>query len=104
MMRELVSARSIAELTYVELRHMVVGIHPPALDAGLEIALGTLAARSPIPVDVRSELSERPTEAIETIAYFSVAELLTNVAKHSRAESVCRDDRVGWPPAAARGR
>jgi signal transduction histidine kinase len=69
-----------------ELRHMVVGIHPPALDAGLEIALGTLAARSPIPVDVRAELPERPTEAIETIAYFSIAELLTNVTKHSGAQ------------------
>lgn len=69
-----------------ELRHMVVGIHPPALDAGLEAALATLAARSPIPVDVRALLPERPTEAIETIAYFSVAELLTNVTKHSHAE------------------
>ncbi|HEX5407843.1 MAG TPA: sensor domain-containing protein [Pseudonocardiaceae bacterium] len=69
-----------------ELRHMVSGIHPPALDAGLETALGTLAARSPIPVDVRAELPERPTEAIETIAYFSVAELLTNVSKHSGAD------------------
>lgn len=69
-----------------ELRHMVGGIHPPALDAGLETALGTLAARSPIPVDVHAALPDRPTEAIETIAYFSVAELLTNVAKHSGAD------------------
>jgi signal transduction histidine kinase len=69
-----------------ELRHMVGGIHPPALDAGLETALGTLAARSPIPVDVRAELPDRPTDAIETIAYFSVAELLTNVTKHSGAD------------------
>lgn len=69
-----------------ELRQMVVGIHPPALDAGLETALSTLAARSPVPVDVRAELPERPTEAIETIAYFSVAELLTNVTKHSGAD------------------
>ena len=68
-----------------ELRHMVSGIHPPALDAGLATALGTLAARSPIPVDVRGDLRERPTDAIETIAYFSVAELLTNVTKHSGA-------------------
>jgi signal transduction histidine kinase len=69
-----------------ELRHMVGGIHPPALDAGLETALGTLAARSPIPVDVRASLPDRPSDAIETIAYFSVAELLTNVAKHSGAD------------------
>jgi signal transduction histidine kinase len=69
-----------------ELRHMVGGIHPPALDAGLETALGTLAARSPIPIDVRADLPDRPTEAIETIAYFSAAELLTNVTKHSGAD------------------
>jgi signal transduction histidine kinase len=69
-----------------ELRHMVGGIHPPALDAGLETALGTLAARSPIPVNIHAELPERPTDAIETIAYFTVAELLTNVTKHSGAD------------------
>ncbi|HVV23831.1 MAG TPA: sensor domain-containing protein [Pseudonocardiaceae bacterium] len=74
-----------------ELRHMVSGIHPPALDAGLETALGTLAARSPIPVDVHASLPDRPTDAIETIAYFSVAELLTNVAKHSGAERATVD-------------
>ena len=30
----------------------------------------------------------RPTPAIETIAYFCVAELLTNAARHSRAAHV----------------
>ena len=30
----------------------------------------------------------RPTPAIETIAYFCVAELLTNAARHSRAAQV----------------
>jgi signal transduction histidine kinase len=39
-------------------------------------------------VDVQAELPERPTDAIETIAYFSVAELLTNVTKHSGADRV----------------
>jgi anti-sigma regulatory factor (Ser/Thr protein kinase) len=31
------------------------------------------------------DLPERPSAAIETIAYFCAAELLTNVAKHSGA-------------------
>jgi signal transduction histidine kinase len=31
------------------------------------------------------DVPTRPTQAIETIAYFSVAELLANVARHSRA-------------------
>ncbi|HEX3591630.1 MAG TPA: sensor domain-containing protein [Pseudonocardiaceae bacterium] len=82
----LAAALAHAKDGIAELRQMVSGIHPPALDAGLTTALGTLAARSPIPVDVRGDLPERPTEAIETIAYFTVAELLTNVTKHSGAQ------------------
>ncbi|MBW8802281.1 MAG: sensor domain-containing protein [Catenulisporales bacterium] len=66
-----------------ELRDLARGIHPPALDNGLGDALGTLAARSAIPVTVNVSLGERPSRAIETIAYFCAAELLTNAAKHA---------------------
>lgn len=55
------------------------------LDQGLDIALTTLAARSDLPVEVGIDLPERPSAAIETIAYFCAAELLTNVTKHSGA-------------------
>jgi signal transduction histidine kinase len=89
--RLLTAALDHAKDGIAELRHMVGGIHPPALDAGLATALDTLAARSPIPVEVRGDLPERPTEAIETIAYFSVAELLTNVTKHSGADHATVD-------------
>jgi signal transduction histidine kinase len=68
-----------------ELRTLARGIHPPVLDKGLADALATLAARSAVPVELVTEIPERPTDAIETIAYFSAAELLTNVAKHSGA-------------------
>jgi len=51
----------------------------------LEAAIATLAARSPVPVDPHIEIVNRPSAAIETIVYFYVAELLTNVAKHSAA-------------------
>ncbi|MGO9883662.1 MAG: sensor histidine kinase, partial [Solirubrobacteraceae bacterium] len=44
--------------------------------------------RSELPVKLSVELPERPSAAIETIAYFCVAELLTNVAKHSAAQHV----------------
>jgi signal transduction histidine kinase len=71
-----------------ELRDLARGIHPPALDAGLGAALSTLAARSDVPVDLVVDLPERPSPAIETIAYFCAAELLTNVAKHSGARHV----------------
>lgn len=71
-----------------ELRDLARGIHPPALDAGLGAALATLAARSDVPVDLVVDLLERPSPAIETIAYFCAAELLTNVVKHSGARHV----------------
>ena len=38
-----------------------------------------------MPVDLVIDLPERPSAAIETIAYFCAAELLANVAKHSGA-------------------
>ena len=55
------------------------------LDNGLADALATLAHRSAVPVELVTDIPERPSAAIETIAYFSAAELLTNVAKHSGA-------------------
>jgi len=69
-----------------ELRDLARGIHPPALDEGLDAALAGLAARSELAVDLMVALPERPSPAIETIAYFCAAELLTNAAKHSRAQ------------------
>jgi signal transduction histidine kinase len=68
-----------------ELRDLARGILPPVLDQGLGTALTTLAARSDVPVELAVDLPERPSAAIETIAYFCAAELLTNVAKHSSA-------------------
>jgi signal transduction histidine kinase len=54
------SARANAREAIQDLRDVIHDIHPPILDSGLDAA-------------------------IETIAYFCVAELLTNVAKHSSA-------------------
>ncbi|MDR3035796.1 MAG: sensor domain-containing protein [Kitasatospora sp.] len=68
-----------------ELRDLARGIHPPVLDRGLGPALATLAARSAVPVELVVDVPERPSPAIETIAYFCAAELLANVAKHSGA-------------------
>jgi signal transduction histidine kinase len=68
-----------------DLRTMARGIHPPVLDNGLADALTTLVNRSAVPVELVTDIPERPSAAIETIAYFSAAELLTNVAKHSGA-------------------
>lgn len=74
-----------AKDTLVELRDLARGIHPPALDKGLQPALATLAARCSIPVALDVHVPRRPPQAIEAIAYYCTAELLTNVVKHSGA-------------------
>ncbi|HZU57274.1 MAG TPA: sensor domain-containing protein [Actinocrinis sp.] len=82
------TSRQDAKEIIGELRELVRGIHPPALDSGLEPALRTLAARSPIPASVRVELPQRPPASVETMLYFSAAELLTNAGKHSGASTI----------------
>jgi signal transduction histidine kinase len=68
-----------------QLRDLARGVHPPILDQGLDMALSTLAARSPVPVTLSIALPARPSPAIEATAYFCAAELLTNLAKHADA-------------------
>jgi signal transduction histidine kinase len=80
----LAAHRGAKEAT-AELRDLARGIHPPVLDQGLDAALASLAARSDLPVELVIDLPERPSAAIETIAYFCAAELLANAAKHSGA-------------------
>jgi signal transduction histidine kinase len=79
------AAHASAKQAITELRDLARGIHPPVLDHGLGTALATLAAGSGVPVELVVDLPERPSAAIETIAYFCAAELLVNVAKHSGA-------------------
>jgi signal transduction histidine kinase len=82
------AAHRHAKEALVELRDIARGIHPPALDLGLEAALATLVARSAVPATLHADLPERPGRAIETIAYFSAAELLANAARHGYAQRV----------------
>jgi signal transduction histidine kinase len=74
-----------AKEAITDLRDLARGIHPPALDTGLENALATLAARSPVPTEVTVSIDTRPTPAVEAICYYCAAELLANVAQHARA-------------------
>jgi signal transduction histidine kinase len=84
--RELVEeAHRGAKEAITELRDIARGIHPPALDIGLEGALATLASRSAVPTVLTVDLRDRPTPAIEAIAYYCAAELLANVAQHAHA-------------------
>jgi signal transduction histidine kinase len=69
----------------VELRELVQGILPPVLRrGGLQPALESLARRMPLPVEVTAP-DDRLPAAVESTAYFVVAEALTNVVKHAGA-------------------
>jgi signal transduction histidine kinase len=79
-------AHAQAKAALTELRNLVRGVHPPVLtERGLDAALSGLAALCPVPADVRVDVPVRPRATIEAVAYFVVAEALTNIAKHSRA-------------------
>jgi len=79
-------AHAEAKAALTELRDLVRGVHPPVLtDRGLDAALSGLIARCPVPVDLKVEVPVRPKASVEAVAYFVVAESLTNIAKHSRA-------------------
>ena len=87
------AARALIEQAHIgareaitELRNLARGIYPAILtDRGLDPALSSLAARAPVPVEVNVDLPTRPPAAVESIAYFIVAEALSNVAKYARA-------------------
>jgi signal transduction histidine kinase len=79
-------AHTDAKKALADLRNLVRGVHPPVLaDRGLDAAISGLAALSPVPVRVRADVAARPSASVEAIAYFVVAEALTNVAKHAFA-------------------
>ena len=69
-----------------ELRELARGIHPAVLtERGLSAAVGALATRCTVPVEIVDPLEERLPPAVEATAYFTVAEALTNVAKYAEA-------------------
>jgi signal transduction histidine kinase len=78
-----------AQRAVTELRNLARGIHPAVLtDRGLDAALSSLAARSPVPVRLAVSLAERPPASVEATAYFVVAEALTNAARYANASAV----------------
>jgi signal transduction histidine kinase len=79
-----------------ELRDLARGIHPAVLsERGLDPAVRALAARAPVPVDILGGPTGRLPAAVETAAYFVVAEALTNVSKYARAgHATVRVERV----------
>ena len=78
-----------ATAAFDELREIAHGIHSSVLTTGgLRPALRTLARRAPIPVDLHVHVDGRLPEPIETGAYYTVAEALTNTAKYAHASAV----------------
>src|SRR4051794_10403568 len=85
----LAEARRDTHEALEELRSLARGIHPPVLaDRGLEAAIGALADRTPLKVDVSVDVAARPPAPVETAAYFVVAEALANTGKHAHADHV----------------
>jgi signal transduction histidine kinase len=79
-------AKREAQLAIAELRDLARGIVPPLLaDRGLVAAVESLAARYGLGTAVDADTQRMRGPAIESAAYFVVAEALTNTAKHAHA-------------------
>jgi signal transduction histidine kinase len=82
----IVGAHEESKAALKEIRDLVRGIHPVILeDRGLDAALSAVVARAPLPVELEVKVAERPPAAVESAAYFVVAEGLTNIARHAEA-------------------
>jgi signal transduction histidine kinase len=85
-------ARREIGASLVELRKLARGLHPAVVSGhGLEVALEQLAARAPVPVQLRVEIEGRLAEPLELAAYYVVAEALANIAKHAEAKTASID-------------
>ena len=82
-------AHDDAKSALVELRNVVRGIAPTILaDRGLDAALSSVVQRtenSGVPTTLHIDLPHRLPDEVESVAYFVVAEALTNIAKHAQA-------------------
>ena len=96
-------AHDDAKSALVELRNVVRGIAPTILaDRGLDAALSSVAQRietSGVPTTLNIDLPQRLPDEVESVAYFVVAEALTNVAKHARATQAIVTVRYDQPSA-----
>ena len=93
----LTKAQSAAADALAEVRRIIRGIYPPVLaEEGLVPALGALVDRAPIPTRLHVDRPAPTPAAVDAALYFSIAEALTNVAKHSGA-SEC-DVELRWEP------
>jgi signal transduction histidine kinase len=85
---QLDQARKEIAQSLQELRDVAHGLHPAVVSGhGLEVALESLAARAPVPVQLSVDLEGRVAEQVEIAAYYVVSESLANIGKHAQASS-----------------
>jgi signal transduction histidine kinase len=71
-----------------ELRVIGRGLHPAVLeDRGLDAALSSVVASSPIPISVEVHLDAPLPDDAAATAYYVVSESITNVLKHANARA-----------------
>jgi signal transduction histidine kinase len=107
--RLLVTAREELAASLQELRDLASGLHPAELRmTGLSVALGSVAARAPVPVELSVTTRGRLPEPVDVAVYYVVSEALTNVAKYAGATRAAvsvsdEHDHVGADPASGSG-
>jgi signal transduction histidine kinase len=87
VVRDLIQeAQREAHLAIAELRDLARGIVPPLLaDRGLIAAVESLAGRYGLGTTIEANTGRSLAPAVESAAYFVVAEALTNTVKHAGA-------------------
>jgi signal transduction histidine kinase len=94
-------AQDDAKSALAELRNVVRGMAPTILaDRGLDAALSSVVQRtetSGVPTALNVYLPHRLPDEVESVAYFVVAEALTNVAKHAHATQAVVTVRLDEP-------
>jgi signal transduction histidine kinase len=87
-------AQGVAEARQ-ELRDLAAGRLPALVaERGLAAAIGTLAATTPLAVEVRLSTPASLPNAVAGVAWFVVAEAVANVIKHAHASTLRIDGRV----------
>jgi signal transduction histidine kinase len=87
--RILADAVGELQVAVEELRELARGVHPAVLtEEGLAGALESLAARTPLPVEIAAAPEDRMPGEIEAAAYFVVCEAIANAVKHAQATEI----------------
>lgn len=91
----LAKAQDASRDALAEMRRIIRGVYPPVLaEEGLVPAVGLLADRMQVATRLRVDNPAPTAASVDAALYFSIAEALTNVAKHSDATEC--DIHLSW--------